>query len=179
MNSQELRLATYQMAAKYGAFMGLFLIVRYMAETLSHTYGALAWLYLLLTVAVPFVAYKLARVYKAHLNNPDMGFGDYYRFTFYLFFFSSIILTFVQYIYYRYISPEYIDNLFQYLMNSADVLIANNSPYSAALTEYKELIAQQPKPTAFDMAIPTIWIYLIVGVVLGLLNASILNRQKN
>lgn len=32
MNSQELRLATYQMAAKYGAFMGLFLIVRYMAE---------------------------------------------------------------------------------------------------------------------------------------------------
>ena len=178
MNRQELRLTTYQMAAKYGAYMGLFLVIRFAMGTLFATYVPMTVLYIGLTLAIPYVGYKLAVQYKKNMQDETLLFGDYYTFTFFLFFFSSIILTFVEFIYYRYISPDYISNTYHMLLSNIDVLVAQQ-PELSYLSTYKTQLMETPLPTAFEMAAPTIWMYSFWGIVLGLVTALLLNKQKN
>jgi len=178
MNPQEVRATAYRMAAYFGAPMGVFWLVRFACETMTQQ-TADAWMmwsvfYTLLTFAVPFVAYYFGVQFQKKMQTETLRFGDYYSFTFFLFFFSSLILTLGQYVFYQWISPDFIEQMYQSLLTNLDVLIQTFPDFET----YKTLLQDAQVPTPLQMSMQSIWLVSFAGIIIGLMNAFILNRKK-
>ncbi|MBQ1651117.1 MAG: DUF4199 domain-containing protein, partial [Paludibacteraceae bacterium] len=110
MNPLELRQYTTKQAMYYGVWLGALLVLKLVAEVLSD--GSIgAFFSGFLTVLVPFMAYWLTlmfrrsiAIYDGDTASTDVTFGTLLRFCIYLFFFGSMILAIVQFIYYKYIN---------------------------------------------------------------------------
>jgi ABC-type multidrug transport system fused ATPase/permease subunit len=157
------------MAAKYALYMGVFLLLRFAVEVSMQQYIWLTMLYLALSVLVPFYAYRLAKMFVQQTNEPTVSFSDFYTFTFFLFVFASLILTIGQYVFYQYISPNYITDMHQGLIENLKLL---ESQYPSFNT-YQEILVNSPMPSSLQMATQSIWMYSIAGIILGLINAAI------
>lgn len=169
MTPQEIRSIAYKMAAKYALFMGAFLLLRFAVEVSMQQYLWLTFFYLVLTVAVPFYAYRLGKKFVKETNEPLVGFSDFYTFTFFLFVLASLILTIGQYVFYQYISPNYIAEMHQTLMENLKLL----EPHYPSFNTYQEILVDSPMPSPLQMATQSIWMYSIAGIILGIINAAI------
>lgn len=169
MNPQEIRSLAYKMAAKYALLMGLFLLVRFASEIAMKDNSWVTIIYLITTVGIPFFAYFLGKKYVKQTNEPVVKYGDFYSFTFFLFVFSSLILCLGQYIFYQFLSPQYLNEMYDVTMANIDLLL----PQYPSLNEYQKLLLESPMPSPLQMATQSIWLYSILGIFLGLINAAI------
>lgn len=169
MTPQEIRSMAYKMAAKYALYFGAFLLLRFAVEVYMQQHLWLTLLYLVLSVLLPFYAYKLGKQFVKQTDEPMVGFSDFYTFTFFLFVFASLILTIGQYVFFHYLSPSYIADMHQTLLQNLELL---KSQYPSFNT-YQEILVDSPMPSALQMATQSIWMYSIAGIILGLINAGI------
>ncbi len=178
MTPLEIRSMAYKMAAKYALYMGAFLLIRFAVEVSMQQYMWLTIFYLVLSVFIPFYAYRLAKKFIQQTNEPTVSFSDFYTFTFFLFVFASLILTIGQYVFYQYISPNYITDMHQSLLENLKLL----APQFPSFNTYQEILVNSPMPSSLQMATQSIWMYSIVGIILGLINAAIyryLSKRNN
>ncbi len=157
-------------AGYYAPGLSIFLLVRWMAEIGMHSYAWVVFIYLGLTLALPFYAYGLTKMFVRQQD----GYRGVYSYTLFLFLFASLIVCLVQYIFYRWLAPDFITNLYQDLQQNIQVL-AQALPELAA--KMQELTATIQTPTAIQMATDSIWSNTIMGAILGLLYALIFRYQ--
>lgn len=169
MSPQEIRSLAYKMAAKYALLMGLFLLVRFASEIAMKDNPWVTIIYLITTMGIPFFAYFLGKKYVKQTNEPVVKYGDFYSFTFFLFVFSSLILCVGQYVFYQYISPQYIQDMYDVSIANIDKVLLQYPTLSA----YKDMLLESPTPSSLQMATQSIWLYSILGIILGLINAAI------
>lgn len=173
MDALELRQFTTKQAMYYGVWLGLLLILKLAAEVVSDS-SVGAFLSGFLTILVPFTAYWLTLKFRRSITDTDVTFGTLLRFCIYLFFFGSMILAIVQFIYYKFINPDYI-------AHQVETLIDTLMKYSESKPSVKELVAQIKEvgvPSASTVAVQTIWINIVVGFILGLPIAGLVRRKK-
>ena len=71
-----------QMAMLYGTYMGLFWIIKFIFLPLGLTEPMLGLLFVLLTCAVPFVAYYMTRTYCRRYVDGEFSFFSAFVFSF-------------------------------------------------------------------------------------------------
>ncbi len=172
MDIIELRQHTTKMAMYYGIWLGLLFVLKLMAEVVSD--GSIgAFFSGFLTILVPFAAYWLTLMFGRSISETEITFGTLLRFCIYLFFFGSMILAIAQFVYYRYINPDYlaeqVDKLIEILARYSD----SQPSVSAFITQIKEVGI----PSASSVAIQTIWINIVLGFILGLPISAIVKRK--
>ena len=174
------RTSALKYAANYAPYLAVFLLVRFAAEVCMHSCSQLLLvflpcllLYVGLSVAVPFYAYSLLKKYQAQEEQVTA-----YSFTVFLFLFASLIVCLCQYVFYVYISPDYIDNLYQNLLVNIEIT-AKTYPNTAATLQ--QLVENTTIPTSLQLATDCIWNNAVAGAVLGLIYAMIIRfkQQKN
>lgn len=171
MEKYELRMFTNRQAMYYGLFFGLFLVLKFICEVTSDG-GVGAFISGFLTILVPVFAYKCAVSFRKKVVGSDAGFGLYLRFVIYLFFFGSMFLAIAQFIYYQYINPDYIQQQVDLLVSTASQI----NGAEAQVEQFKALIAETGVPRASTVAVQTIWIFIFLGLILGLPIAAIVKR---
>lgn len=164
-------------AANLAPYLAVFLLIRFAAEVCMHSCMQLLLVFfpcLLvfvgMSIALPFYAYKLLKKYRAQEEQVNV-----YSFTVFLFLFASLVVCLCQYIFYAYISPDYINNLHQNLLANIEIT-AKVYPNTAATLQ--QLMVDYTLPTPLTLATNCIWNNAIVGAILGLIYAMIVRYQQ-
>lgn len=174
MDYIELRQYTTKQAMYYGVWLGALLVLKLVAEVMSDgSVGAFFSGFLMMLV--PFVAYWLTLSFRRSITDTDVTFGTLLRFCIYIFFFGSMILAIAQFIYYKFINPDYIAQQVSHLTEA----LAKYSESQPSINDFLAQIKEVGVPSASTVAIQTIWINIVVGFILGLPIAGLVKRKKN
>lgn len=156
-------------AMSYGLAMGMYWVVKYVFFILGNSRPTLMFLYELMSVAVPFLAYYWTRCYRKDIGG-SISFGHAWQFGVLLYFFAALIVSLEHYVFYQYIaSPDYLANA----MEQAKVLLKA----ADAKDEMLEAV-DQVRLTPVHMAIQGIFINVFYGIVLSIPVAVLVCRKK-
>lgn len=157
-------IAVSRSAMEYGIYLGVFFIVKFVITTLSVYIPALSIISLIMTVAIPFLLYKFMMMYADHYYG-SLSFIQYWLFGILLFFFASLICGVVNYIYYQYVNPDFLNVQISALMNQLNsVESLKNTGFSDF---FRETLEKNGTPTAIQMTIQTIWSTVFWGALLS------------
>lgn len=113
---------------------------------------------------------------SVHFRDNDcqgaISYGKAFTYIILIFFYAALISTVVKYIYFKYLDPAYLENMFQITMEAMETI---KLPVSS--TEMTEQTEQLLKP--FNYSLATIWVNVIMGAVVGLIMAAFIKKDKN
>ena len=162
----------YNAAMWHGLFLAAFLVLRFFLMVNSDANTFLNIIFIALTIGVPFVAYFLGKDFK-NKSEEELTYRNFYSHGFFMFFFASLILTAVEYVYYGFINTDFITEQYNTLLQNIEIL-KQTMPDT---TKLEEIVNSSPIPTASQMAMQNIWMYSFAGIIISLINAYILNKK--
>lgn len=163
-------------AMEGGVWLGLYLIARFVCGIVgaySPLFNAVAMLLFLGTPVMLY--YVLMRFHKqsGHLS----GFAMLWMMGIMLFFFASLISCVPEYIFYQYITPDYIANA-----ASQSVKLMEEMGWlenEATLEEVNKMLAADAVPSAIQMVLSSMWANVFFGSLLSIVVAPFVLRKKN
>ena len=156
-------------AMTYGFVLGIYWVVKYIFLILGGPMSLLSMLYLVLTAAVPFVAYLLTKRYKQEIGGM-ISFFHAWRFGVLLYFFAALIVSLAHFAYYQFFAPQ------NFLLNATHQLL-DLMKQSNVDTELIESIGKI-QTTPIHMAIQGIFNNVFYGIIFSIPVAAIISRDK-
>jgi hypothetical protein len=163
----------YNAAMWHGLILAIYLVIRFFFMVSSADSTILNLLFIFITLGVPFVAYYLGKDFKKKTDE-ELTYRNFYTHGFFMFFFASLILAAVEYVYYGFINTEFITEQYNTLLQNIEI-IKQTMPEASQI---EEIVNASPIPTASQMAMQNIWMYSFVGIIISLINAYILNKKR-
>jgi hypothetical protein len=173
-NTERKSLLVYGMEG--GVWLGLYLIVRFFCGVAGTYISLLNTVAMLLFIATPFVVYRIMLQYHKH-NGYVSGFSLLWMMGIMLFFFASLISCVPEYIFYQYISPDYIANAAAESVKLIEQMgVIENS---ATLDEMRQMLQGEALPTSMQMVMSSMWSNVFFGSLLSIVVAPFVLRSKN
>ena len=157
----------------HGLILAIYLVIRFFFMVSSADSTILNLLFIFITLGVPFVAYYLGKDFKKKTDE-ELTYRNFYTHGFFMFFFASLILAAVEYVYYGFINTEFITEQYNTLLQNIEI-IKQTMPDASQI---EEIVNASPIPTASQMAMQNVWMYSFVGIIISLINAYILNKKR-
>ena len=157
----------------HGLFLAAFLVVRFFLMVNSANNTFLNLLFICSTIGIPVVAYFLGKDFKKK-SEEALTYRNFYSHGFFMFFFASLILAAVEYVYYGFINTDFIGDQYNILLANIETL-KQTMPDASQL---EEIVNSSSIPSASQMAIQNIWMYSFAGIIISLINAYILNKKR-
>ena len=157
----------------HGLILAIYLVIRFFFMVSSANSTILNLLFIFITIGVPFVAYYLGKDFKKKTDE-ELTYRNFYTHGFFMFFFASLILAAVEYVYYGFINTEFITEQYNTLLQNIEILKQTMPDAS----QIEEIVNESPIPTASQMAMQNVWMYSFVGIIISLINAYILNKKR-
>lgn len=156
-------------ATTYGFAMGIYWVIKYLFLIFGNKAPILSLIYILLTLAVPFIAYYLTKRYRDDIGG-SISFFHAWRFGTLLYFFAALIVAVEQFIFYQFFAPR------DFMYDAANQLIEmlKDSPFG---TDIIEAVAQM-NFSPIHMAVTGIFNNIFYGIVLSIPVAAILCRNN-
>lgn len=154
-----------QFAMEWGVYMGLYFVVKFVFEVWSMDSFFCNTVSLLMLLCIPIVVYRAMRKYDV-MNGLKCYFAQLWMMGIMLFFFTSLISSLAQYIYYVYINPEYIKVQFQSavaLMESLNLMSKDPS----LLEALKEGVEKGNVPSPMSVVVERMWVNMFFGSLLS------------
>jgi hypothetical protein len=160
--------SVYKRGADDGLRLGIFMIASFLSAAYSVHIPVLGLLAFALAIAVPFVVYHFIK--RDYLKYPEMGFfSAMWMHGIAAFFFGSILLAAVMYVFLRFIEPNFvIDNLRSAISIYRSLNMAEATEMANSL---QLLIDKHLVPSAISFAVTSIWSVVFSGSMLSLLIA--------
>jgi hypothetical protein len=163
----------YNAAMWHGLILAIYLVIRFFFMVSSANSTILNLLFIFITIGVPFVAYYLGKDFKKKTDE-ELTYRNFYSHGFFMFFFASLILAAVEYVYYGFINTEFITEQYNTLLQNIEI-IKQTMPDASQI---EEIVNNSPIPTASQMAMQNVWMYSFAGIIISLINAYILNKKR-
>lgn len=163
----------YNAAMWHGLILAIYLVIRFFFMVSSANSTILNLLFIFITIGVPFVAYYLGKDFKKKTDE-ELTYRNFYSHGFFMFFFASLILAAVEYVYYGFINTEFITEQYNTLLQNIEI-IKQTMPDASQI---EEIVNESPIPTASQMAMQNVWMYSFAGIIISLINAYILNKKR-
>ncbi|MBR3951889.1 MAG: DUF4199 domain-containing protein [Bacteroidaceae bacterium] len=173
-NTERKSLLVYSMEG--GAWLGAYLIVRFFCGVAGIYIPLLNSVAMLLFIGTPFVVYRIMLQYHKR-NGYVSGFSLLWMMGIMLFFFASLISCIPEYVFYQYISPDYIANaIAQSLKLIEELGVIENT---ATLDEMRQMLQGEAVPTSMQMVMSSMWSNVFFGSLLSIVVAPFVLRKKN
>lgn len=157
-------------AMTYGFALGIYWVFKYIFLIFSSSMIGLSFVYLALTLAVPFIAYFLTKKYKEAIGG-TISFFHAWRFGVLLYFFAALIVSLAHFAYFQFLAPE--DFLFNATSQLVEILKQSNMN-----TDLIESISHM-QTSPIHMAIQGIFNNVFYGIVFSIPVAAIISRNNN
>ncbi|MEG1586448.1 MAG: DUF4199 domain-containing protein [Bacteroidales bacterium] len=162
-------------AMEYGLILSAYFILKFGATVFSTRFTLLsipAWGMLL---GIPFVLYWMLRIFRNRQNGGYIEFGKAWSISMLLIFFASLPEALVQYCYFEFINPAYIQEQITHL--SATIETMGDLKESPAIAELINNYKTASTPSAIQMAFQGIFNNLFFGGLLSLAVAAVIKRN--
>lgn len=90
-------------AMHFGTYMGVYWILKFILFPLAMHIPFLSILFIILTLAVPFIGYYYAKMYRNKICGGSIEFSHAVLFTMFMYMFASLLLAVAYYIYFQFI----------------------------------------------------------------------------
>lgn len=156
-------------AMNWGLLVGLVFSLNFWVGTIP----AIAWIQYILMAAEIYLIYRLAR----HCRDTEFGghatYGQMLWYIIQLVLYASFISALFKYLYCKVLVPDYLDKQIDTMMQ-----LANSMPMLADQADTLQSTFTQVL-TPFNMAIQGMWTNLVMSLLLGLILAAFLKKEKN
>ncbi|WP_455627853.1 DUF4199 domain-containing protein [Parabacteroides chinchillae] len=156
-------------AMTYGFIMGIFWVVKYLFFIFSGSASILNYVYILLTLAVPFFAYYLTKRYKEEIGG-EISFFHAWRFGTMIYFFAALIVSLEHFVFYQFIAPP---NFLPNVINQAIDTLKNTNVNTEVIESVSNI-----NFSPIHMAIQGIFNNIFYGIVLSIPVAALLCRNN-
>ena len=95
-------------AMRFGTFMGIFWIFKFIFLPLGFTIPLLQLLFVLLTLFVPVLGYIYVRKFRNTYCNGEISFFRAFLFTLYMYLFAALLAAVAHYVYFRFIDQGFL-----------------------------------------------------------------------
>ena len=160
-------------AMKYGLIMGIVFSVNFL---LSVSGNAIITLLGYLVVAfICVLTYRFAIAYRDKENGGTISFGHAFFFIILLFLFAAIISSLFKFIYFKYLNVNYLPMLLEQSVSMMQQL--QEQFHLSVPDDYYETMDKMMSPTAYTLQY--IWVNTFLGVVMGLIIAPFVKKDKD
>jgi len=157
-------------SAKFnGLIMGVIFSINFLLSVSKVTTFVL--LTNVIAVLIVFGIYRLTVKFR---DTECEGFISYWKsFSLILltFFYAALISSVVKYIYFQFINPDYLDQMFQ---ESMKVMTTMKFPITDALTDQMKSML---KPATYTLVY--VWSNVLMGTIVGLIMAAFIKKEKS
>lgn len=112
-------------AMLFGTYMGGFWILKFILFPVGLSVPFLLFLFMGLTLCVPFMGYYYARMYRNQVCGGGISFLHAWVFTVFMYMFAALLAAVAHYIYFRFIDHGYVINTCETMV---DTLAQSNMP---------------------------------------------------
>ena len=110
-------------AMHFGTYMGAYWIFKFILFPLGFTIPFLSFLYLSLTLGVPFLGYHYAKTYRNKVCGGVISFAHACLFTLFMYMFASLLVAVAHYIYFQFIDHGFVLNEYSKLVDEASKIL--------------------------------------------------------
>lgn len=174
--AQERSKSMMQGAMRAGTVMGVFWIVKFVFFPLGLGNIFLLTLFGVLTCAVPFIGYRLTRIYRDSTMGGQMSFLQAWVFGMWMYLFASMLTAVAHFVYFSFIDHGYV---LSYYQNTLDAFAAAVHAGEEALIEQMQLaldVFYQFTPT--DIVWQLLSQNVFYGSIIALITAPLVMRRK-
>ncbi len=155
-------------AMNFGAIMGLLFSVNFLVTTIK----SLAFCQYIFVVIIVYAVYKFAVHCRENVMEGYISYGSALWYVMQLFMYGSMISAMVRYVFYQFIKPDFLQNQ----LNETMQALQNTSMADMISGEVYQQTVEMMTP--LNMALQSIWLNLILGLLLGLVVAAIVKKQN-
>ena len=156
-------------AMSYGLAMGIYWVIKYLFLLFGYSIPALIYIYEILSLAVPFIAYYLTKRYRQDIGG-NISFFHAWRFGIMLYFFAALIVSIEHFIFFQFIAPpDFISNTINMAMNTLKNADVNSEVIDAI---------SRTNFTPTHMAIQQIFNNIFYGIILSVPVAALVCRKQ-
>lgn len=102
------RISIQKNAMTYGTYMGLFWVAKFILFPLGFSYNFLFLLFFLLTIAVPFICYRMTKNFRDTKLNGTINWFQAWAFNLFVFLFAALLVGVAHYAYFQFIDHGFI-----------------------------------------------------------------------
>lgn len=101
----------------FGTYMGIYWILKFILFPISFHIPFLSFLFVILTLAVPFIGYYYAKMYRDKICGGSIQFSHAVLFSIFMYMFASLLVAVAHYVYFQFIDRGFIVNSYTELWN--------------------------------------------------------------
>lgn len=136
----------------------------------------LLFLFMGLTLCVPFMGYHYARMYRNQVCGGGIGFLHAWAFTVLMYMFAALLAAVAHYIYFRFIDHGYVINTCETMV---DTLARSNMPgMDSYIATYREALEAARQLSPIDITLQMISSNVFWGSILALPTALFVMRRR-
>ncbi len=165
-----------QGAMRAGTMMGVFWIVKFIFFPLGLGNLFLLMLFGVLTCAVPFIGYRLTRIFRDNTMGGLMSFSQAWVFGMWMYLFASMLTAVAHFVYFSFIDHGYV---LSYYQNTLDAFAAAVPAGEKALVEQMQLALDVfYQFTPIDIVWQLLSQNVFYGSIIALITAPLVMRRK-
>lgn len=163
-------------AMLFGTYMGVFWILKFILFPLGLSAPFLLFLFVGLTICVPFMGYYYVRMYRNHACEGYIGFLHAWVFTVFMYVFASLLVAVAHYVYFRFIDQGFIVDTLDSIWSEAE---ASNVPgMSAYIGQMRETLDMIRSFNAVDITMQLMSQNVFYCSILAVPTALFVMRKK-
>ncbi len=171
-----------QYAMYFGTYMGVYWILKFILFPLGFTIPFLQFLFIGLTLGVPFMGYYYLKIYRDKICGGSISFSKAFIFTVMLYVFASLLTAVAHFVYFQFIDQGFIiENITliinQFLEQVDEVPNLSETDVELMHTSANEVINTLAKMSAVDTTFNYMSRNIFGGIILALITALIGQRR--
>ena len=152
-------------AMLFGTYMGGFWILKFILFPVGLSVPFLLFLFMGLTLCVPFMGYYYARMYRNQVCGGGISFLHAWIFTVFMYMFAALLAAVAHYIYFRFIDHGYVINTCETMV---DTLAQSNMPgMDSYIATYQEALETARLLSPIDITLQMISSNVFWGSILA------------
>lgn len=159
-----------------GTYMGVFWIIKFIFLPIGLTNPFLLFLFISLTLAVPFLGYFFAKSFRDKVLGGEISFMQSWVFLVFMYMFAALLTAVAHYIYFRFIDNGYLWDTFAEKIEAASQLnLPGLSPYTEQTKQGIEIMQSM---SAIQMTMNFFTNNILNCSLIALITAPFVMRKK-
>ncbi|HIS11071.1 MAG TPA: DUF4199 domain-containing protein [Candidatus Avibacteroides excrementipullorum] len=174
MSESKMTIGAY--ARVYGLYMGIFWAVKFVFFPLGFSYPVFSFIFLLLTIMVPFVGAWFVKKIRDGVLDGRLGFWQAFLLSTNIYMYASLIAAIVHFIYFRFIDNGFILNSYLESVNQMQELLGSGEA-AANIEMLKANVELMGTLSPIQIVFSLLSNNVVFGLFISLLAAVFLKRR--
>ena len=163
-------------AMRFGTFMGIFWIFKFIFLPLGFTIPLLQLLFVLLTLFVPVLGYIYVRKFSNTYCNGEISFFRAFLFTLYMYLFAALLAAVAHYVYFRFIDQGFLAD--SYLQQLESIKASAQGEMVSSIDQLIQAFDTISSLTPLQLTFQLIFQNIFYGILLAIPTGLVAMKQK-